>query len=211
MPRADRRRPGAAARMRLLSSPSDLAQCCVWEPATCRVARGSRRRASPGWQLQTAQTPFCAERTVLLTAGVIIPPSVARRRGASAGGIRAPLVAPLRIGRRDAPRDRRLGGEGFLLACSSSAYRRLCCSLLKATAGPANTRVLTARTACRARPKAPGSRGGAPRERGEKAYERAVAARKRAGPSAWRKPVRTITARRTPAGAWHHRSAQTQF
>jgi hypothetical protein len=62
-----------------------------------------------------------------------------------------------------------------------------------------------------ARQKAPGSRRGAPREWGEKAYEPAVEARKRAAPSARRKPARTITTRRTLAGAWHHRSDQTQI
>ena len=74
---------------------------------------------------------------------------------------------------------------------------------------PRHARVLTARRRAAGTQKAPGSRGGMPRKRSEKRRSAAEQSSTRRRPRG-RKPARATT-RRTPAGAWHHRSDQTQF
>jgi hypothetical protein len=110
------------------------------------------------------------------------------------GGIRTPLVAPLRV--EPIAMRRAIGAVGGELLLAMLSILGISPPVLFVAESHRRSRQHTRLDRphrMQARQKAPGSRGGAPRERGEKAYERAV------------------EARRTPAGAWHHRSDQTQF
>ena len=168
-------------------------------------------RAS-GWQLADgADAVLRFEQPPVLVAAEAIIPVQARGAVARAQvGIRTPLVAPLRV--EPIAMRRAIGPVGGELLLAMLSILGISPPVLLGTHRRSRQHARLDRThRMQARQKAPGLRGGAPRERGEKAYERAVEARGRAATSARRKPARTITTRRTPAGAWHHRSDQTQF
>jgi hypothetical protein len=139
---------------------------------------------APGWQLADgADAVLLVEQPpVLLAAEAIIPAEPRAAVACAQIGIRAPLVAPLRVEpiamlRAIGP----VGGELLLAMLSILGISPPVLFVAESHRRSRQHARLDRPHRMQPRQKAPGSRGGAPCERGEKAYERAVEARKRAG------------------------------
>jgi len=179
-----------------------------------RRARGRHRRPPPACacyrrRADGADAVLRLEQpAVLLAAEAIIP---VEPRGAVAraqGGVRAPLVAPLRVEPIAVRRAIGAVGGELLLAMLSILGISPPVLLVAESHGRFRQHARLVRPAPHAgTTKPPGARGEC---RASGAGRRTNVLWRRVAPSARRKPARTITTRRTPAGAWHHRSDQTQ-